>query len=90
MLTQTPRSPSAPGSLPIIAAAAQRSTLIVPSRLTAITLAKSSSGVAAPLRISLVGVAMPAQSTAIRSGPSSVAAPIASSTEAASATSAPT
>ena len=42
MLTQTPRSPSSSGSFSLIAAAARRSTLKVPIRLTLTTLEKNS------------------------------------------------
>ena len=68
-MTQTPRSPLSFGVLPIIAPAARRSALIVPSRLTLITVANASSGVGPSRPISLPGVPRPAQVTEIRRPP---------------------
>ena len=69
MLTQTPRSPSASGSLASIAAAARRSTLKVPIRFTRTT-ASNGSNECGPRRPAVFSAQpMPAQQTEIRSEP---------------------
>src|SRR5947208_2819034 len=59
----TPRSPSSLGGLRAISAAARRSTLKVPVRLTAITRANSSSGIGPCLLTVRMAAPMPAQLT---------------------------
>src|SRR5438128_1829131 len=59
----TPRSPSSLGGLRAISAAARRSTLKVPVRLTAITQANSSSGIGPCLLTVRMAAPMPAQLT---------------------------
>ncbi len=71
---QTPRSPSSSGSFSLIAAAAKRSTLKVPIRLTLTTLEKNSRLWGPPLCATRSAQPMPAQQTEIRSPSSCVAA----------------
>ena len=70
VMITSPRSPS-DGSLSIMAWAASRSTLKVPTRLISITVRKSSSGSSPRLLITRPGVATPAQLTATRNTPRS-------------------
>ena len=74
MLTQTPRSPSASGSFPLIEAAARRSTLKLPIRFTAMTLEKYSRLWGPPLCATRSAQPIPAQQTDIRRPPPALAA----------------
>ncbi len=86
VLTTTPRSPST-GSVCIIAAAASRMTLKVPTRLTCTTWEKAASGSGPFLPTTLPGVPTPAQLTTTRSGARADAASTAACTAASSVTS---
>ena len=84
----TPRSPVASGSSFDISAAASRSMLKEPIRLTLITLSKSASGIGPSRPITRLATPMPAQFTSTRAGPWALdAAAMAASADAASATS---
>ena len=78
----------ADGSVAAMRAAASRSTLNVPTRLTRTTRSNASSGSTPPRPSTLPGVAMPAQFTTTRSGPRASAASRAAVTAASSVTSA--
>ncbi len=69
-----PPSPVTAGSVATMAAAASRMTLKVPTRLIWMTRLKVSSGSTPSRPSTLPGVAIPAQLTTIRSGPSAAAA----------------
>ncbi len=89
VLTITPRSSSS-GSCSVIAAAASRSTLKVPTRLTATTFWKRPRSWGPSRPTVRPAEPTPAQLTATRSSPSSVACAIASATWSGSGTSAGT
>ena len=79
VFTITPRSPSSPGVLSTIRAAASRITLNVPVRFTAITLSQVASGNGTPFETVLAASATPAQLTTMwmdpnRSTPAAIAA----------------
>ena len=74
MLTHTPRSPEPVGSSAIIAAAASRSTLKVPTRLTSITFSNGVEPWAPRRPATRSAQPMPAQQTEIRSPPGCAAA----------------
>src|SRR4051794_32925819 len=77
VLTMTPRSPSSPGSVRAIAAAASRSTLNVPTRLTMTVRVNGASPCGDPSRFTVRSAQpMPAQLIAMRNGRS---LPVASS-----------
>src|SRR4051794_14544774 len=89
VFTTTPRSPSSPGSVCAIAAAASRRTLKVPTRLTVTTLTNAPRSCGSALRPTVrCAQPMPAQLIAMRSGRSlPVASATASATDASSVTS---
>ena len=90
-MTQTPRSPPSSGSFSLIAAAARRSTLKVPIRLTLTTLEKNSRLWGPPLCATRSAQPIPAQQTEMRRPPPCEAArSTAADTASASVTSAST